>query len=235
MFDLPGRPYRLRLQVGAFCVVFFIFAASAYAFYREAKYFLFGTSVQASLSNIEAQREVRRGETTSILQLVSYSFPDLSGEVRRESDLMPQSWQPPQNAGAWITLPAPGGSHFQRAPQATIAVQYIPGKPGWSRLVGHDQRGFTIPFLAAAVGIAGPSLALLHGIQRARATKSIVVAIGSRREKQHAGCEPACRARWNQGRVLGQIQACRRRRARSRPPIPARAAAPGAGTRTSWS
>lgn len=99
----------------------------------ELRYAVSGTTTDAQL--LEVKEVVSRGrwgrQYTNLS--VSYHFTDTAGGERTEKDLVPDDWP--------------------IASTPTIAVQYIPGKPEWSRLSGNRRDWALIVFGLSLCGV----------------------------------------------------------------------------------
>lgn len=91
------------------------FLFSAFFAFQELKYFVWGTTAEATVTNTFETRERRRN-----LLAVEYTFTDKEGQHHSERDDVPSDW------------PTPG-------PKVTI--QYMPGVEDSSRLEGHSRTG----------------------------------------------------------------------------------------------
>jgi hypothetical protein len=122
--DLEHETARLKwLLIGLL-----VFVVSAFFSWRELKYAAVGKAVDAKLLRVyESTESGRRGRTTQKLA-VEYWFAD-GGADRKETDTLSIDATPP--AG-----PA-------------VAVQYLAGTPGSSRLAGNGQRVWVLVFFAS--------------------------------------------------------------------------------------
>jgi hypothetical protein len=111
------------------CLILFV--VSAYLSYSELKFMVFGKTIDASVVRaVEAPALGRRSRPSL---MVEYQFQDTNGATRKEADNVALDW---------------------KVEGATVPVQYIPGSPGSSRLVGHTQYFFVILFVAALAVLA---------------------------------------------------------------------------------
>src|SRR5690349_5495740 len=109
--DMDHEMRRAKFAVAAL-VVFFV---CGYFAYHEARYAVFGATVDADVLRVSEQIiHGRRGSRTQKL-LVEYRFADPSGTVRKESDTVPMDFPVAQQG-------------------ETLPVQFIGGVPGASRL-----------------------------------------------------------------------------------------------------
>lgn len=110
-----------------------VFIVTGFIAFSELRYFAFGDTIDA--------RVVRTYETTGrrgrSKVVVEYAFRDPSGQDRRESDTV-----------------SAGTARFSAN---TIKVQYLSGKPAWSRLDGNGNTIAVIIFLGslAVLGFYG--------------------------------------------------------------------------------
>ena len=115
-------------------VVSILFISSAIFSWTELKYVLFGRTADAIVTRVQPTSEYAgRGRSRRMLA-VEYQFTEPGGEVRRESDRVNPDWP--------------------LADDRTAAVQYIAGKPEWSRLKGHNRMFSVYIFLACLVAMA---------------------------------------------------------------------------------
>lgn len=115
--DIDHEVYRFKVAL----VCGILFLVSTFMSYGELRYMMSGETAQATLIRAyETSRVSRRGGERRTL-VVEYQFADANaGGVRKESDRVPTDWP------------------IERA-ATQIAVEYIPGEPGSSRLHGHSQ------------------------------------------------------------------------------------------------
>lgn len=112
-----------------------VFLVSCYYAWHEFRYLLWGQSAKAPISRTFRAQDLRRGGRTVYWLAVEYSFVDAaSGQVRAERDDVDLDW------------PVDGD---------VIAVQYIPGEPGSSRLVGHRSLLSVLIVVLSLTAVAG--------------------------------------------------------------------------------
>ena len=129
--DLEEETWKFKLALG----VGLLFLVSSFFAWRELKYLVWGTTVDATLNGVtETQTVGRRGRSRSVIE-VSYTFADRDGTPRREADLVPTDW------------PRPAGP--------TVPVQFIPGSPDVSRLHGHRNVVSLVIFFTCLAILAG--------------------------------------------------------------------------------
>lgn len=93
------------------------FGISGWYSWTELRYATWGKTVDAEIVRMhETTRRSRRGITSTWL-VIDYQFSEPGASVRSESDEVPND------------NPRPEGGK--------VAVEYVPGKPGMSRLAGH--------------------------------------------------------------------------------------------------
>ena len=110
-------------------IVGLVFLVSAFFSWREMKYMMLGKEADARLvRTYETTERGRRGRTTEKL-VVEYEFKGSDGASRKESDKVD------------IDAPPPAGK--------TVAIQYLDGSPGSSRLAGNTQKFWLIVFFGA--------------------------------------------------------------------------------------
>ena len=127
---MDDEVYRFKMMLA--CGILFL--VSAVMSYRELQYMMSGETAQATLIRTETSRSRRHGRPYPTL-VVEYQFADArGGGVRKESDRVPTDW--PIDRGT-----------------TQIAVEYIPGSPGWSRLHGHSQMVWVYLFGACLLAI----------------------------------------------------------------------------------
>lgn len=125
VFDSIHEHFKWRLWLSAVigCAVILLF--SAYTTYVETRYLLAGRTASAAITDVSEMKGAGRNAEPFIR--VKYTFTDVDGSSRKESDDMARSWSVP--------------------PTPAINVQYVSGKAGWSRIAGHDRLWMTAPFL----------------------------------------------------------------------------------------
>lgn len=125
MFDSIHEHFKWRLWLSAVigCAVVLLF--SAYTTYVETRYFLQGRTASAAITDVSEMKGAGRNAEPFIR--VKYTFADVDGSSRKESDDMALSWSAP--------------------PTPMINVQFVRGKPGWSRIDGHNRLWMMLPFL----------------------------------------------------------------------------------------
>lgn len=128
MFDSIHEHFKWRfwLTIVIGCAAVLLF--SAYTTYVEVRYLMSGRTAGAAITSVEEMRGA--GRNAEPFRRVRYTFADVDGSDRKEFDDMARDWAPP--AGA------------------SISVQFLSGKAGWSRIAGHDRLWMTIPFLLCA-------------------------------------------------------------------------------------
>jgi hypothetical protein len=127
-------------------VVFFLIAC--YLSYEELVYLIWGREVQASVTQTFV---AERGRRRIPMLTVEYKFTEPDGTSRSDSDDVQTDWPLPSNK--------------------TVAVVYIPGKDGRSRLKGHGSWLGPV-LLAVSIGVVG-FFAIRLWRQAAMATKSL--------------------------------------------------------------
>ena len=106
-----------------------VFLISAFFSWREMTYAISGKEVDASLVRVyETTERGRRGRTIHKLA-VEYEFKGSDGVVRKESDTIS------------VDAPRPAGP--------TVAVQYLDGEAGRSRLAGNTQKFWLMIFFGS--------------------------------------------------------------------------------------
>ena len=105
------------------CVIILLF--SAYTTYVEIRYMVSGRTASAAITSVEEMRGA--GRNTQSFVRVKYTFADTDESDRNEFDDMASDWV------------APAAS--------SVSVQFLSGKPGWSRIAGHGRLWMTVPFL----------------------------------------------------------------------------------------
>ncbi len=121
---LEARVRKYKLYALWGAIIAFLFSIATTVL--ETRYLLSGQVVQATAKTVNENNGKWR---------ISYTFADTDGSVREESD---------SGSGELENRPALGGP---------VSVQYIPGSAQDSRLVGHSQWLWTIPFLTSLVVI----------------------------------------------------------------------------------
>ncbi len=101
----------------------FVFLVSAFFSFNELRYLIWGKTVETRVQEKRiVENTSRRGGKVEQLR-VAYQFED-AGNRRSEYDMLPTDWPVPD--------------------EGNIAVQYIPGDPGSSRLAGHWSRMWVV-------------------------------------------------------------------------------------------
>lgn len=114
-------------------VVFFI--VSIFMCFGELRYAVFGAQIDARVvQKVELKQKNSRRRAARDMLEVTYSFADGSGPERKEKDLVGADWT------------------FKD--EGSVAVQYIPGSPGSSRLAGHDGK-FWIVIMLVCMAVCG--------------------------------------------------------------------------------
>lgn len=99
----------LRFGIGLLLSTFFAFG--------ELKYFLFGKTVDATITKVERVESRSRRGGSNYWTEISYKFTDKEGHQRTGSDQMDENWSGPR--------------------EGTIQITYRGGADGISRLAGH--------------------------------------------------------------------------------------------------
>ena len=123
---------RLKLRLIMSCGLTFLL--SAYISCEEFKYAISGRDAVATIERT-VKANTTRGRATVKVIGVRYSFVEEDGTAREDKMNMPVDWTPPADM--------------------QLQVQYVPGKPGMSRLAGeHQYVAVTICLgtLAAVIG-----------------------------------------------------------------------------------
>lgn len=111
----------------------FVFLVSAFFSFNELRYLIWGKTVETRVQEKRiVENTSRRGGKVEQLR-VAYQFED-AGNRRSEYDMLPTDWPVPD--------------------EGNIAVQYIPGDPGSSRLAGHWSRMWVVIFLLSIAALA---------------------------------------------------------------------------------
>lgn len=114
--------WRLWLTIVLGCVA--ILLVSAYTTYVEARYLIAGRTSTGSITGVDEMKPAKRDGEPFLR--VKYSFADVDGTNRKESDDMSADWVVPASS--------------------SVSVQFLQGKPGWSRIAGHNRLLLTLPF-----------------------------------------------------------------------------------------
>lgn len=123
-------------------IVGVLFLISGFFSWREFKYIVFGTTVDASLvQTYQTEERGRRGRVKQML-VVEYRFTDKDGSARKEKDTISAS------------SPAPTGP--------LVSIQYLSKSPGSSRLTGHTQRIWMFVFFGCLAYLAYKILMLVR-------------------------------------------------------------------------
>lgn len=106
-----------------------VFVVSAFFSWRELKYAVVGKQADAKLVRVyETTESGRRGRRVEKLA-VEYQFKEAGGATRKESDTI--------------------AADADRPAGPTVAVQYLDGSPGRSRLAGNGQRWWLLVFFGS--------------------------------------------------------------------------------------
>jgi hypothetical protein len=99
----------LRFGIGLLITTFFAFG--------ELKYFVFGTTVDATITKVQRVESRSRRSGTTYWTEVNYKFADNAGNQRTGSDRMDDDWNGPR--------------------EGIIPITYRGGEDGPNRLAGH--------------------------------------------------------------------------------------------------
>ena len=123
--DMDNEMARLKWLL----VAGLIFVVSAFFYWRELKYAVVGKRTDAWLVRVyETTESGRRGRRVEKL-VVEYQFKESVGATRKESDTIA------------IDADRPAGP--------TVAVQYLNGSPGSSRLAGNTRQWWLFVFFGS--------------------------------------------------------------------------------------
>jgi hypothetical protein len=156
-----GISYVQAAKMYLFIGALLVFLVSGYYSFNEARYLIFGKTTSAvlmegagSLGTLLDMPAGRRGRREVVVS-VKYAFKDTDGTVRAESDRVSPDWHDEHRTDFVPIAPSHENATITGNNGTAIAVEFIPGTLGSSRLRGNGHLFGTIPFVLSTLAVIG--------------------------------------------------------------------------------